>query len=640
MSKRFYGDSARSNGDGRERGHRRGHGRVHGRLRERGRGNGPDARETLIAEIYECVLRPDRYDALMETWSDYVDGTLSETMTGLEDLRADAHTLGPFDDDPELHDHFRRALDLLDRMGRTPAVADAPLTQSGRVALLVSPHGAVLEASEAARAFFESCDDLDGIEMCLDSEGAADLRRILRKATQYRDGQLLSVVVATCPDGTDRHLAVTVSDRSEHGRCVVIEALEVEWCDRVETVLKDAFALSPGEVVLVRELTAGARLADIAERRGRSLNTLRAQLKSIFRKARCEAQADLVRIVATLSALPADEPGERVTPGTRDGSRLVDLPDGRRMEVHYRGPSDGRPVVFVHGMLDGTAVTQTMDRLLDERNLRFICPIRPSFGRSDPYPNRRRTPQAFAEDLRFLLDDDEIETVPVIGHLSGAVFAYAAAQAMGSPDGGRITGIACVGGGVPLVSLRQIRAMAPRQRIMAYTARFAPALLPTLLRAGISQIDTEDAHAFLDALYPPDSHDRAFVRRTELDALIIEGYRFAVQQGHRGFEDDAYHVTRDWSELTRDCPVPAIHLHGRHDPVVKIASVREFCARHDHAGFQQAADCGQLLFYEKPELVLDAVASFEDDALPVMPDPVWAARGASQGAPRTQPRAH
>ena len=60
------------------------------------------------------------------------------------------------------------------------------------------------------------------------------------------------------------------------------------------------FGLTPAEGVLAAHIGAGANLADVATIRGVTLDTVRAQLKSVFGKVGVTRQADLVRTLLGL----------------------------------------------------------------------------------------------------------------------------------------------------------------------------------------------------------------------------------------------------------------------------------------------------------------------------------------------------
>lgn len=73
--------------------------------------------------------------------------------------------------------------------------------------------------------------------------------------------------------------------------------------------LQRAFGWTEAEAEVAREIASGARLHEVAERRGVGIETVRTQLKSVFRKAGVSSQAALVRLLANASA--SLQPGRR-----------------------------------------------------------------------------------------------------------------------------------------------------------------------------------------------------------------------------------------------------------------------------------------------------------------------------------------
>lgn len=77
------------------------------------------------------------------------------------------------------------------------------------------------------------------------------------------------------------------------------------------SLLQALFDLSPAEADVAARIAAGETPLEIARRSGRSISTIRNQLKSILAKAGCRRQADLARLLAQL--VPA-------TPEPRSGN--------------------------------------------------------------------------------------------------------------------------------------------------------------------------------------------------------------------------------------------------------------------------------------------------------------------------------
>ena len=186
--------------------------------------------------------------------------------------------------------------------------------------------------------------------------------------------------------------------------------------------------------------------------------------------------------------------------------------------------------------------------------------------------------------------------------MAGSVYAFAAAQVC------EPRGIVCVSGGVPITSRKQISAMTRRQRLVAFTALHAPNMLPYVLRAGIHQLKSGGDKRFLTSLYENAPVDFKVTQDPEIRRLILDGYQFTVRQGHRAFEIDSHQVVRDWSHLTTGSDAPVHLIHGAHDSVVTVDSVREFSrSLGRRAELTVLDEAGQLLFYQSPRVVLDAI---------------------------------
>ncbi|MCC6006516.1 MAG: alpha/beta hydrolase, partial [Rhodobacteraceae bacterium] len=206
--------------------------------------------------------------------------------------------------------------------------------------------------------------------------------------------------------------------------------------------------------------------------------------------------------------------------------------------------------------------------------------------------------------LHHMLDRLGKERAVLLGHMAGALYAFAAAAQLRE----RALGIVNVAGTVPIVSVAQLASMSRRQRLVAYTARFAPAALPFVLRAGIRQLDFDGEHSFMTALYENSPLDLETCADPDVFRSIRRGYRFTVEQGHHAFETDGYLAVRNWSALAEASQVPVSLLHGRHDPVVNADSVSAFALRlGKRARLRLFDNCGQLVLYRQPERVFEAV---------------------------------
>ncbi len=77
----------------------------------------------------------------------------------------------------------------------------------------------------------------------------------------------------------------------------LVLSTELVWPEGFEATVQEAFGLTPAEVDIVRGITLGLPVKDIAEARGRSAETVRTQLRSILSKTETHSQSELVRVV-------------------------------------------------------------------------------------------------------------------------------------------------------------------------------------------------------------------------------------------------------------------------------------------------------------------------------------------------------
>lgn len=558
--------------------------------------------DDLVDLVYASALDPLRYDDLMARWQAHMDGFLARLDPG-QFQQIELST-----DGEEVERHFNRAFAILERLGRQDPGGlsiDALVESESRPAMLVDTSGRIAAVNARASGMFGVAAGDTIAALSLEATGLANIRQALSQLSAEPAGRLLTVTRILSPgNGATPIVALTKAETADGAQPVaLLSVADIAWSQRIGELLMQVFGLTRAECEVARGIIAGQSLEAVAAARGRSRQTVQTQTKAILRKLELRTQAELIRMVAALMQM--DAAPELLTRGAIGpvAARLTMTRGGGRMlDVVTIGPERGRPVLFIHGMLDGHGVTAACREQLQARNMRLIAPVRPNFGSSGPDGDAAEAPERFAGDVAAVMDRFGIDRCPVLGHMAGSVYAFAAAARLGA----RITHIVNVSGGVPIVSPGQFARMTPRQRIVAHTARFAPRLLPLILRAGIALIDSGGDRAFMNALYRSAPVDLAVATIPEVFAMLSEGYRFTVAQGHRAFEIDSHQVVRDWSGYVDGSAQPVTLVHGRHDPVVVIDTVHEFAARlGGRASLVELPDHGQLLFYSSPRRVLD-----------------------------------
>ncbi|MCE8555408.1 alpha/beta hydrolase [Ruegeria pomeroyi] len=545
------------------------------------------------------MLRPELYDDVMELWGSHIG-----VMTRDAELAADSFTAGAAGVavDSELQQHFQRAHVILEQLGRKAPQSEMERRvegASGHV-ILAGPDRKIRAASAQARMLLGGATDLTQLAAHLAPIGEQMLDRIVG-AARSGDTRIPAVVLTT--DLRPRHLIARVISSPEGNGQVMIEGLDYQWTPAAERVLVGSFGLSPAEIEIVRNLMEGRSLREIAQISGRSEHTVRNQAKSVLAKTGAPGQVDLIRLVAFLI-----DRGNQLRLGGHPGAvdlndDVLDMGTGYRMQLYQCGDPGGRPVLYLHGMLDGMAPLEYLKHDFARRGLRVLAPVRPGYGLSDPVKGVEAGLRVMSSHALELMDRFALGRVAILGHMAGAVTGYVL-RAGGDP---RLAGMVAVAASGPLLRRAQLSGMARRQRMMAMTARWTPALLPFFVRAGIALIDSEEVQRFMDALYPPGSHERQVVDRLDLAALMHAGYRFAAQSGTAGFEADAFAMVSPWQRLCEGGTCPVVHLHGALDPVVPVDETARFAAGIPGASFHRFEEVGQFLIYERPDAVLDAI---------------------------------
>ncbi|WP_164660054.1 alpha/beta hydrolase [Tropicibacter sp. Alg240-R139] len=571
---------------------------------------GEISRDQVIAAIYETVLRPELYEAFMEAWEEHITKILSEPQVA---SRLDGRDIqGGMEIDPELKAHFTRAHDILNQIGRKvprTALQDRIAAAEG-VAILAMPDGKVVARGKGGGWLLDDLASLDALRDRL-TAGSVTMLDELRRVAQGNGAGSEAGVLTT--DLTPRHLIARIVGDNGNTR-LLIEGLDYRWTGEAEQLLVTSFGLSRAEVDVVRNLMAGRSLRDMAKLSGRSEHTVRNQAKSVLAKTGAPGQVDLIRLVAFL--VGNEGPTFASHPGVVElHSELRSMNTGLQMQLFQCGDPDGQPVIYLHGMLDGMAPLYHLQTRGLLRGYRVIAPVRPGYGQSETVSSPEEALNAGVAHINELIACLGLEQPVILGHMAGVLHGHVACNNLQ----GRVTGMVAVAGGGPVLRMKQISKMAPRQRVMAYTARFAPALLPFFVRAGIALVDSDEVHKFMDTLYKSGSHERQVVDRLDLAELMYAGYRFAAQAGAAGFTSDGHLMVRNWLPMIQDSTTPIVHLHGALDPVIPACSTQMFVDDHANMSLRLFDDAGQFLIYENPEAILAAIddlAALDDQSAP------------------------
>ena len=298
----------------------------------------PESRAEIVDRLYEVALDPIRLEDLLEVWEQRISG-----------LR-----VGPTEqavplDDPEIDAHVSRARVFLDRYEATREAAGyrLRLDEIPRAAAFVSDGGARLTAcNRAAARVFGLSEGGPLTDLPFDAEDLALLQGVIRKVASGRAEQVATLRIRS--EVTGGPVILRVSALEEKGLALVLST-ELFWPEDFGQTVQEAFGLTAAEVEIVRGITLGLPLREIADQRGRSIETVRTQARSILAKTETHSQSELVRVVLGLMDV-ALIPGGGAEPMTTAGTlpplafQQTRGPQGRRLDFIEFGDPRGRPV--------------------------------------------------------------------------------------------------------------------------------------------------------------------------------------------------------------------------------------------------------------------------------------------------------
>jgi len=266
---------------------------------------------------------------------------------------------------------------------------------------------------------------------------------------------------------------------------------EVAWPEGFDSMLQNAFNFSDTETKVVHSLTQCLSLKDIAAARGRSVDTVRAQLKSIMTKTDTRSQTELVRL--TLGMIEMASYSEGAAAKLPDQSKGYDtleprpfyslsLRDGRKLEFLILGDPNGRPCLFSpldYGLVRWPA---SAEAAAAKRGMKIIVPVRAGYGKSTPLPKGVEAGNSTVQDYAELMDHLGIEKCPILS-LGGDFFFSALFHSLFP---GRVTAMLGCAGVLPLDRPEQYERMDKWHRFILAGARYTPHLLPFMVKGGFA----------------------------------------------------------------------------------------------------------------------------------------------------------
>ena len=581
----------------------------------------PDAVDEVIDRLYEVAVDPLRYEALLDRWEAMMQPQRAASNS------VDGPGMGQF------AGHFARADKLLDRV-----IADLdqsrPQAVLGRIdraaAFVVDADLFITGVNPAARSALGVTTGARVDAIALAAGEAETLAQNIRRT--FGSNSQTPVVIRTRSARFDRlvvfHLRAV---RPENAPPFVIAVTsEIAWPKGFGEVLRQAFDLTGAEAEVVRALTDGLGLTQVAAARGRSIDTIRAQLKSIMAKTETRTQSELVRLtLSTMEIIQFSDDAATNMPESSVGFDTLEprpfqtlvLRDRRRLDYLILGDPNGLPILFFpldYGLVRWPASAEAEAA---RRGLKIVVPVRPGYGLSTPLPKGVPYLSQIVDDIVALLDHLSIARVPMLT-LGGDSFIAIALHAA-YPE--RVTALVACGGVLPLTRPEQYDRMDKWHRFILAGARYTPHLLPFMVKAGFALARRLGKRGFIHAVYGKSTADVATFEIPEVFEAMVVGSEVSLSDTHSAHDafsrEVIHHETTDWTDEVAALrgTIPVHFLNGLQCPQVPPGTLAEFQADYPWIDFRVYPDAGQLLFFLKWRDALALIERYAKGTPPFTP---------------------
>ncbi|WP_374591925.1 alpha/beta fold hydrolase [Aquabacterium sp.] len=578
----------------------------------------------LIGLIYETAADLSLWPRLLEQMASYLNQATSAPSPG---SRPDLHQIvtGWFDGETpaSLHGlpaeqsllaclapHFQRAHDIHLQLSEAETERNALECVMDRLPLgmaIVDANGSIISMNRSLLSITRGRNALKIDAGRLASTPTAALEHALQQVLSSRSGQTCDVPLRLpgAEPGTTLSLWVSKlaasapSTRHHAPRALVLAASQTSRA-LSEAGLSALFGLTPAEARLTQQLALGQSVEEVCKAQGVSTNTAKTHLKRVFSKVGVKRQAELMQAVYS-SPLWLDHtphpPGTAAQtsllapPASQHDALSITLDHGRRLFYSDSGPSDGLPVILMHGIAGSRHLRHPDDALLLAQGIRLIIPERPGSGDSDPLHERRITD--WPRDVIALADHLGIERFAVLGYSAGT--PYAMATALARPD--RVLAQSLVAAMPPIDRMEDVRDYSPTFRMSMLVAKFAPSLLPPLIRVMVKSI-SKNVYRFIEqSLSAATDLDRRVFEDPRLRASYANGLLAGVKRGVQDMVLEVLLTSHDWGLAPAAITTPTHFWHGEADKLVSLNGARKLASQVPHATFEVLPGGGHYIIY-------------------------------------------
>lgn len=567
---------------------------------------GQSGQGLIVDRLYDVALDPVHYEHLVDVWADKFS------------LDGSAGDIPPDDNDEVVHTHAQRASVFLDRYKldqENRSWQDRLNDVERRAAFMMDGSKKVLSLNAIAKESLGLSDNALLSDFPFEDHDLQSLKDVALRIGQQAEP--VSVVMRIRRTDTNRPLLVRISPvESDRALPVVLVVLaEIVWLPRFSDVLCETFKFTKAEADVVRHIVAGLPAAEISTARKTSLETVRSQIKSILDKAECNSQTELVRTVIgfldVISVSAGDDDNDGLSVSGSEQFETITLSDGRRYDYRVFGDTKGIDCLYMHMDYGFVVWTKAAEAAAREQGLRVIVPVRAGYGQSELPDTETDFRQRTVDDMLALLAHLNVDQFVILAQASDLRFALAMAPQVE----GRLLGIIGCAAQLPLQNAAQYERMDKWQRFINWNARYAPKLLPFLVKAGFQLAQKINKERFFEQVNGGSPADMQTFSEPDIKYAILTGSDVCLSDthiAHVAFSREVIDHEDNWYELLRDCPIAIELYQGDQDPQSPLETVEEITGDLDHISVEIVENAGQILFFKAWPQVLPRVRELHE----------------------------
>lgn len=362
------------------------------------------------------------------------------------------------------------------------------------------------------------------------------------------------------------------------GAEVYIDRERRQLLAETEQVFRDSFRVTEAELQVIHGLVIGERPRDIAERLGKSYETVRSQIKSIGEKLGASTHGEIISTIRSADTLIEKRVRRRVDAVGVARGKTLETKQGRIIEYDVFGANGGTPLLYFHDFLGGRHWPRQAENAAQEHGYRVISVSRAGFGASSP--TKHTGSRALDEQVADYFSVANAEASgPILAFAEGSGMSAAYSFALAHPN--RIDRIVGLNAMPPITGMWTIKHCAPGiYRNGALAALYAPKTIRLLGKLGMRRVAaSNDRTAFGEVMSV--SPDIIAETDQDFDAYMKDNLVDSIDGNADGVAVDCTYMAYDWGRVDERLNTrPNVVLLCNHDyPFVTTAPLERFCTQ-------------------------------------------------------------